>query len=260
MQAGPIGALSRFQDAFARALLSTEAPADSAIAALAAQPAFAVYRNTVIKGSIDALQANFPAVTRLVGEEWLRSAAALHVVAELPDDPSLLAYGATFPAFLAGFGPAAGLPYLPDVARLDRLWTESHSAADAQALGLAAIAGVEPGVLGAAVLQVHPAARWAWFPDAPIYTIWSRNRDEAGSGDEFDWRGEGALLTRPDGTVRWIALDAAGIGFLEACAQGRSIAQASDAALQACGGIDLVVLLTTLLQAGAFSRLCIPTT
>ena len=33
------------------------------------QPAFAVYRNTVMKACIDALQANYPAVTRLVSEE-----------------------------------------------------------------------------------------------------------------------------------------------------------------------------------------------
>src|SRR5690606_8245365 len=58
--------LARFQDAFLRALLSG-APApigDATIAGLCGQPGFAVYRNTAIKGCIDALAANYPSVAR----------------------------------------------------------------------------------------------------------------------------------------------------------------------------------------------------
>ena len=52
-------ALARFQDGFAQALLAPE-PATAPgltpeIAALARQPGFAVYRNTLMKGCIDAL-------------------------------------------------------------------------------------------------------------------------------------------------------------------------------------------------------------
>ena len=70
-------ALARFQDAFAHALFTADAVPAGEIAALTAQPAFAVYRNTVMKGCIDALQANYPAVLRLVGEEWARGCRRL---------------------------------------------------------------------------------------------------------------------------------------------------------------------------------------
>ncbi len=172
------GALSRYQDAFSRALLAPGAEPDDVVAALASQPAFSVYRNTVMKGCVDALQANFPCVMRLVGEEWFRAAARVHAAKSLPAEPSLLRYGAGFPAFLASFEPAAELPYLAGVAQLDLLWTESHAAADAPALEIAAFAGLDPDRLSEAVLNPHPAARWAWFADAPIYTIWRRNREE----------------------------------------------------------------------------------
>src|SRR5687768_2867500 len=109
-------ALTCFQDAFARALLAPEVAADSPVAALTAQPAFAVYRNTVMKGCIDALQANYPAVARLVGEEWFRAAATIYVRETLPAEPMMLNYGAMFADFLTHFGPAADLPYLPGVA------------------------------------------------------------------------------------------------------------------------------------------------
>lgn len=251
------GALARFQDAFAHALLAPGAtPAPEAVA-LTAQPAFAVYRNTVMKGCIDALQANYPAVARLVGEEWFRAAAAIYVREAPPADPTLLRYGANFADFLARFEPAADLPYLPGVARLDRLWTEAHAAANEDAVDPAAVARLAPEALAGTVLHPHPAARWAWFADAPIYTIWSRNRADGAPAADLDWRPEGALIVRPHDAVEWIALDAAGCAFLDACAAGGTLALAARAALEVQGTADLARLMSNLLEAGAFSGMAV---
>ncbi len=251
------GALARFQDAFARALLAPTAEPAAAhvleIGALTAQPAFSVYRNTVMKSCIDALQANYPAVERLVGAEWFRAAAAIHVRVALPADPTLLRYGAAFADFLARFEPAAELPYLAGVARLDRYWTEVHGAPDEDVLDPAAVAGAPPAALAAAVLHPHAAARWAWFSDAPVYTIWSRNRSGDALDDDLDWRPEGALLTRPRDAVEWVALDAADCEFLDACAAGKTVAASVQAALAVQGNADLARLMSGLLTAGAFS-------
>lgn len=253
--------LAAYQDAFARAVLATEpvgerddAAAD-AVARLAAQPGFAVYRNTVLSGCIDALQANFPAVARLVGVEWFRAAAAVFVRASLPAHPTLLDYGAGFPDFLACFEPAAELPYLADVARLDRLWTEAHVAADAPALDPAKLAALAAAELSCTALRVHPAARWFASDALPVYTIWSRNRFGDGPMGEIEWRGEGVLLTRPLGEVLHCALDAAGIAFVAACARGASIAEAASNALARDPRTDLAALTRRLLQAGAFGGL-----
>ena len=46
----------------------------------------------------------------------------------------------------------------------------------------------------------HAAARWAWFADAPIFSIWARNREAPADDGEMwepSWLAEGALLTRP---------------------------------------------------------------
>ena len=173
------GPLQWFQDEFARALLVEDCAAAGIapeIARLAAQPAFAVYRNTVMKGCIDALQANYPSIARLVGEEWFRAAAALYARSNLPRHPTLADYGADFVGFLAAFAPAADLPYLPGVARLDRFWTESHTARDEPPLDAAAVARLAPDELARTVLRPHASARWAWFDAQPIVTIWRRNR------------------------------------------------------------------------------------
>jgi hypothetical protein len=250
------GALACFQDAFTSVLLAPDAKAGPEVSALAAQPAFAVYRNTVMKGCIDALQANYPAVARLVGEEWFRAAAALYVREALPADPVLVKFGISFADFLARFEPAADLPYLTGVARLDCLWTEAHAAADENALDPAVVARLAPEELAGAVLHPHAAARWAWFAEAPIYTIWSRNRaDNGDTGADLDWRPEGALLVRPRDSVKWIALDAAGCALLDACAAGGTLAGGAQAALRAQEDADISILMATLLGVGAFGRM-----
>jgi hypothetical protein len=243
--------LARFQCAFADALF---APADphGPVAALTAQPAFAVYRNTVMKACIDALEANFAAVARLVGSDWFRAAAALYVAAQPPADARLLRYGGSFPEFLEAFEPARELPYLADVARLDRDWTEVHAGADA-ATGADLLATLPRAMLGATRVAPHPAARWRWFAASPIFSIWNRNRgDHAECADsELCWQGEGALLTRQGGAVTWRAASQADCAFLGACAGGASLAGAADAALQVQPETDLASLLAGLLRSQA---------
>ena len=240
-------ALASFQQDFSRALFA----GSDAAASLASQPGFAVYRNTVMKGCIDALEANYPAVVRLVGGEWFRSAAALYVRAEPPRDARLQRYGEGFAAFLRGFEPAAELPYLPFVAQLDRCWTESHVAADARPADAAWLAGLACESLASTVLRPHPAARWAWFDELPAYSIWQRNRSDDTAQGELVWQGEGALLTRPAANVTWSALGCGGCAFLDACAAGRPLGAAAEAALGAEADIDLAALLSHLLQRGA---------
>ena len=85
--------LAAFQDAFAKSLFAPEHAAHPLVSSIAQQPAFAVYRNTVLKGCVDALEANFPAVLRLVGADWFRSATLDFVRLHPPVDARLLAYG-----------------------------------------------------------------------------------------------------------------------------------------------------------------------
>src|SRR5512134_2092295 len=167
--------LADYQDAFAHALLADDAVDEPSVAHLVAQPGFAIYRNTVLKGCIDALQANFPAVARLVGDEWFRAAAALYVRRALPTAPTLLTYGREFADFLRGFEPASELPYLAPVARVDRLWSEAHVAADDKLLDPAALARLAPDDMGGFALRPHAAARLTYNEEHQIYTLWSRN-------------------------------------------------------------------------------------
>lgn len=246
--------LSAFQDGFAAALLS-DAHAVSTpsprLTALQAQPGFAVYRNTVLKACIDALQASYPAVCRLVGEDWFRAAAAVYARAQPPSDGRLMDYGAGFCDFLQAFGPAAALPYLPAVARLDRCWTECHLAADAPATSTKWLAAQPPHTLATLHLQPHPAARWAWCAEHPAFALWAAQREGLPTDEAMPWHGDGGLLTRPHAAVTWQPLTRAGVVFLEACAAGATLEIAATTALTTDPTADFGALLGRLLQAGA---------
>ena len=252
-------ALASFQRSFTAALMAEPAGSPDAgvmheaVRRLAVQPAFAVYRNTFMKACIDALAANYPAVVRLMGQDWFRAAAAVYVRRSPPADPLLVTYGHAFPAFLAEFAPAADYPYLCGVARLDRSWTEAHIARSQRPLDPESLATLAPEKLAALVLQPLPSARWHWFEDAPIFTLWTRNRTDAPMEEVRDWHGEGALLLRPEAAVRWIPLAAGGCAFLDACAAERTLAEAAQAAVCADPACNLAELLANLLSAGAIA-------
>ncbi|WP_332822452.1 DNA-binding domain-containing protein [Stutzerimonas kunmingensis] len=253
------GSLAAFQDAFVAALTDAPGSAAGEVAALVGQPGFAVYRNTLAKGCVDALRANFPAVERLVGEEWFAAAAALYAREKPPRRGPLLEYGEDFPAFLQDFEPALALPYLSGVAQLDRLWLEAFSAVEQPVLALAALATQTPEQLARQPLVPRAALRWRWFAELPVYSIWSWTREGRQVPAELVWQGEGVLLSRSAGRIGWQPLERAGCAFLDACAAGRSLEQASEQALAVQPQLDFNDLLGRLLAAGAFAAL-VPTT
>ncbi len=240
-----------FQTRFVDALFGLRSASASALS-LAAQPAFAVYRNTVFVALIDALAANFPCVARLLGDDAFRAVALAHVHAAPPRDARLLLYGEGFAEFLAAQNDLRALPYLTEVAQLDRAWIESHVAADAVPADAAALASRDAAALARTRLAPHPAARWRWAAEGPARTIWRRERGQR--DDPIDWTpgaAEGTLLTRPQDEVLWQPISAAHCAFLDACAAGATLPAAAAAALRAEPDTDVAALLALLLRAGA---------
>lgn len=213
--------------------------------------AIAVYRNTSIKGRVDALEANYPTVSQLVGAEWFRAAAREFVEAEPSDDPVLAAFGAAFPDWLAAFEPAREMPYLAPVARLDRAWTEAHLASDAVPLTApqAAAAGL---ALTAMPARLHPSARLFWF-DWTAPSLWLSHRFPSEQVD-LCWRpeSEGLLIHRPGAEVRARRLSRAEWVFLDACRKGRPFGVASLSARSVRPRTDISSLFADLIALGVF--------
>lgn len=243
-KAGTADPAAAFERLLHAALLAPDAEGP-----LADQPGLAVYRNGLRRACIDALIANHPATARLVGEDWLRSAAAEYLRHDLPTDASLLRYGEGLPDFLVGLPSTAEMPWLRAVCRLDRLWLDAHQAADAQPVHAGLLSTLPHDALGQLRLRPLPSARWTWHADAPAFAIWQAARAGAEAADlaELPWQPDGALLVRPSEAVEWHALDRAGCAFLDACANGQTLLDASARALAADPGCAIATLIGQLL-------------
>ena len=93
-----------------------------------------MYRNTVLRGAVEALRANFPVVEQILGAEMFDSVAVDFATDCPPRRPILALYGARFSDWLEEQTWTSDLPYLPDVARVERLRVECLMATDAEPL------------------------------------------------------------------------------------------------------------------------------
>ncbi|MCP2936872.1 DNA-binding domain-containing protein, partial [Salmonella enterica subsp. enterica serovar Typhimurium] len=86
---------------------------------------------------------------RIVGAEFFRAMARVYVRVQPPRSPIMLDYGAGLPDFIRSFEPAAVLPYLEDVARIERAWTEAYHAPEASPIDPSVFNAVAPDQLPA---------------------------------------------------------------------------------------------------------------
>lgn len=208
-----------------------------------------VYRNTVINGCVDALRANYPAVAKLLGDEMFEAVAADFAAVRLPEQPVLAFYGDGFADWLEEQKWIWDVAYLPDVARIERLFIEALFAADADPIEMAALNGRDDWL--DLHLAVHPATRFDWL-SMPAMSIWLAQRDEQDAHD-FEWEAEGVLLTRPAQDVLPARLDRAAHRFLLGIRLGQSVGDAAIAASNICPATDIGPLFTSLVNAGAFA-------
>ncbi|MCB8836201.1 DUF2063 domain-containing protein [Aurantimonas sp. VKM B-3413] len=209
---------------------------------------FAVYRNNVHVGLVGALEKRFPVTRRLVGDEFFRGMARVFVVDCKPETPVLIDYGEGFPDFVAAFPPAASLPYLADVARLESALSQSYHAADAIPLSLDDLARVPPEELADQVLHLHPATRLV-SSGFPVGTIWSNHQPDPVRPVEI-WRGETVVLTRPLAEVKLTVIPVEDEAFVCSVFAGKTLEAA--AAAGAGGGFDFGRALVALVSLGCF--------
>lgn len=254
---------------WAQALLDPEADCPPGLSAWnSSDPAkrFAVYRNNVVCSLVDGLAAGFPVVQALVGEDFFRAMAAVFVRRAPPRSPVLAHYGEGFAEFIETFGPAGGLRYLPDLARLELAWVRAFNAADAPVLSAAdaapALACAERA--GELRLDCHPS--WGLVRSAhPIVSLWQAHQPDSevllGSID-LD-RAEAALVLRPVLEVQVTSLTPGAAALAEALAQQRDLATAVAAAVAAAAAsaeppFDLVAVLSLLMAQGAWVAIRLP--
>ncbi|WP_145716859.1 HvfC/BufC N-terminal domain-containing protein [Mesorhizobium tianshanense] len=240
---------------FARALLDPDRETPPVVAGphgKAAAKRYNVYRNNVTVSLINALAAIFPATQRITGIEFFRAMARFHVRATPPGSPLLFEYGRDFPDFIERYEHAQSLPWMSDVARIERAWLDAYHASDAEPLTPQAFGSIPPEHLGDTVLLPHPATRIV-RSRYPAVTIFSANRgsDPVGQIEAAD--PEDALVTRPKLEVAVRQLPSGGAVFLTHLMSGEPLGAAASAAMADSSTFDLPANIAGVLAAGAFS-------
>jgi hypothetical protein len=247
------------QSAFFRALLDPELPPPNGVEAshgFAPERRFAIYRNNVCVGLVDALAERFPICLQLVGDEFFRAMAQCYVRERLPRTPMLFEYGDAFATFVSDFEPARELPYLPDVARLEYAVGAAYHAADAAPLPLELIRALPLDRLESATAVLHPSMHVV-ASAYPIVSIWRRHMsDDEMTPVELE-HSEEALVVRPELAINVSMLPCGGSAFVDALRNGRTFGEAMNTATAVAADFKLTDCLRELLLTGAFVALSV---
>ena len=228
--------------------------------ALSAARRLQIYRNNLFESLGSALEAVYPVVAQLVGEDYFRLLARSYVGEHPLRAGHLLEFGRELRRHLAQMPSAAGLPYLPDVAALEWAWHEVyHEADEAEKPPLAAAALAEmPAALQPQLrLHLQPATRFV-ASAYPVLRIWQAHQASEAAAQAPISLGEGGvrlLVARRDLEIEFRLLNVGEDQWLRTLAAGATLAAATQTALQTDPAFDLTVALTRHLSLATFAGL-----
>lgn len=206
---------------------------------LSAAQRLQVYRNNMQSALIAALRSVYPVAERLVGEEFFDAAAYAYLKANPSHSGNVQDYGGAFSQFLNGFGPAASLPYLGDVAALEWRRLQAALAPPHTPVDIEALAAVPKELQPELHFRHQPAAR-AFCSRFPVLTIWEYCQSVSPEQDlDVELPGECVLFARPALDVYMRRLTPGEYAFLHHLCRGHTFEEACLEALKAEAGFDV---------------------
>ncbi|OIP21885.1 MAG: DUF2063 domain-containing protein [Comamonadaceae bacterium CG2_30_60_41] len=240
------------QTAFAVPLLAPDLPCPSGLKTWNnSDPAtrYAVYRNNVVVSLIDALADTYPVVQQLVGEEFFRAMAKVFALANPPRSAVMAYYGQGLADFVASFPPAASVPYLADVARLEMAQVLAYHAADVLPLPNQALqsALTDPHQLEHLRLGLHPSVQVIASPFA-VVSLWAAHQGTTSLSTVDPDVAQTALVFRHALDVNTLELRPGAGVFIGALQAGQTLMAAASQASEQATNFDLSGALALLLH------------
>jgi hypothetical protein len=200
---------------------------------------FDVYRNNVVTSLVGALSETCPVTRQLVGEEFFKAVARLFIIEHPPTSPLLCDYGDAFATFIESFAPAATVPYLADMARLERSRVRAYHAADAAPLSGEEIAAQlsNPTSLAESHVEFHPSAQ-ILRSDYAIASLWAAHHGHGEIEHVDPSSPEAALVLREDDDASVVRVPLASAVFFRSLIEGAALAQSAAEADRAAATLD----------------------
>lgn len=212
-----------------------------------------IYRNNASGGTLIAMSLTYPACEKIVGERFFNATCKEFFRHNRLKSCNLDDYGGEFAEFLENFTPAQGLPYLPDVARLEWAFHKSGIAEKGNMLDQETIAKIPQEKYFNLRFSLHPSAQFVSSKYA-IHEIWKMAQDDNDKTLNLDEAGSAELmLIRQNKKVDIIELTPAELVFLKVLKEGKSFYEAFDEAGKKEEEFDLAFYLNKHIVQGTFS-------
>lgn len=208
------------------------------------------------------LGATYPVVARLVGERCFAGLAQEFIELSPPASPCLFDYGSGFARYLAAVPTLMGLPYLPDVARLEWAMNLARHAADVPCLAEAESARSFNFIPEDATVTLHPSVQLV-VSDYPLAQIWRANQPDSDPEEQIvleQGRTQLLVYRDPGDDVAWCPLSAVALSFLYALRAGLPLAAAAARAIDEDPAFDGRRIASELAAAGVITGFEIPET
>ena len=199
---------------------------------------FAIHCRNYEASLVDALLTKYPATVWLVGTRFVTEAAVRFVHQQPPTAPCIAEYGAEFPQFLTTLQGAERVPYLHDIASLERCVGQASIATSSPPLTAEHVSSWDGHTLLNAVLRLQGGLlyiRTSWPVDELLrvyLTEVAPGAFEMSPGDLY------IEVYGSRGDFRMDRLDAATFVFRTSVANGRSIGDAAERALEVDASFD----------------------
>ena len=238
-----------------------ERDGDEQITKLLAEPASSpdntvrldIYRNNIVYALVRSLESLYPALCRLMGQDFFEQIAADFARTHPPSHGRLVEYGFEFPDFVANYEAATGYAWFADVARLEVAWHRAYVAAEAPSLQIRDLETVPPEQMSMIALVMHPSCQWL-ESRYPVSKVWhlARNQSEPDTPIEIEGGPEWLMVIRPTAEVEIRTLSEAGYRFGQALNDGLALGAAWEAGSAVDPNFDLQRHLAGLFAGGTF--------
>ncbi len=212
-----------------------------------------IYANMYFYRLLDALKEDFPATLAVLGADNFHNLVTGYLLEYPPTEPSLYYCGRYLADYLRDHPLSENVPFIADLARLERSSVEVFHGADAPVLESDALRAVAPADWPAMKLTIHPSTQILaldWRV-AELLRAVEENRPwqpaERGAVKVLVWRCNARVFHRE--------LEHAEADALEAASRGAAFAEICDVVAASADGHDAVAAMNRMLARWLADRL-----
>jgi len=214
---------------------------------------FRIYRNGYMRSTVDAVTSNYPATQALLGADYFRNLAKLFVLEFPPTKGSLSGYGEEFADFLLQTEISRSLPYLHDVAEIDRAWLHVYFAPNDSPASPVEITRLLENDVETGTERIRLCDATAILSlNFPVLDIWRELKENGslGQSTRLEKELQYVLIWRNDSQVLVRKLPLPEFIVLSGIKDGTSMEQSAEQALNLDATFELDIFFSSLISEG----------